>query len=133
MPVGGLVVETPGQPAQFGGEHQTHGYRGTVPPFVTLPPLDGMGESVAVVEDLAQLRFLLVGRDDLGLDGNRAPDQLRQHRARRLQRGLGIGLDQVEDHGSAMNPAFTISAMPATSSLRGNVSSVAISTSTAAG
>ena len=35
--------------------------------------------------------------------------------------------------GSAMKPAFTISAMPATISLRGNVSRVARSTSTAAG
>ena len=57
-----------------------------------------MRERVAVVEDLAQLRFLLVGGDDLGLDGDRAPDQLRQHGARRVERSLGIGLDQVEDH-----------------------------------
>ncbi len=106
MPVGGLVVETPGQPAQFGGEHQAHRHRGAVPPLVALPPLDRVGEGVAVVEDLAQLRFLLVGGDDLGLDRDRAPDQLRQHRARRVERGLRVGLDQVEDHRVGDEPGL---------------------------
>ncbi len=97
MPVGGVVVETSGQPAQFGGEHQAHRHRRAVAPLVALPPLDRVGEGVAVVEDFAQLRFLLVGGDDLGLDGDRTPDQLGQHGPRRVDRGLGIGLDHVED------------------------------------
>jgi hypothetical protein len=53
---------------------------------------------VAVVEDFAQLRFLLVGGDDLGLHGDRAADQLRQHVTRRVQRRLRIRLDPIQDY-----------------------------------
>ena len=97
MPVGGVVVEPPGQPAQFGGEHQAHRHRGPVPPSIALAPLDGVRQCVAVVEDFAQLRFLLVGGDHLGLDGHGAPDQLRQHVAFRVERRFRVGLDQIED------------------------------------
>ena len=97
MAVGGSVVESSRQSAQFGGEHQAHRYRRAVAPPVVLPPLDRVGQGVPVVEDLAQLRFLLIGRDDFGLDCDGAPNQLGQYRARRVERGLGVGLDEIED------------------------------------
>ena len=133
MPVGGGVVEPAGQPAQFGGEHQAHRDRGAVPPLVALAALDRVGQGVSVVEDFAQLRFLLVGRDHLGLDRDGAPDQFGQHRPVGSSAASGSASIRSRITGSAMNPAFTISAMPATISLRGNVSSVARSTSTASG
>ena len=97
MPVGGFVVESSCQPAQFGGEHQPHRHRRAVAPAVALAPLDGVRQRVAVIEDLAQLRFLLVGGDDFGFDGHRAPNQFRQHLPGRIERRLRVGLDEVED------------------------------------
>ena len=90
MTFGGRVVEASREPAQLGGEHQPDRHRRAVPPLVTLPTLDRVGQRVAVVEDLAQLRFLLVGRDHLGLDRDGTPDQFRQHRSHRVERGLRV-------------------------------------------
>ena len=63
-------------------------------------------QSVAVVEDFAQLGFFLVGGDHLGLDRDRAPDQLRQHVTCRVQRGLRVGLDEVQDHRVGDEPGL---------------------------
>jgi hypothetical protein len=68
VPVGGGVVQPPGEAAEFGGEDQADGDGGAVPPAVTLVLLDGVGEGVAVVEELALAGFLEVCGDDLGLD-----------------------------------------------------------------
>ncbi|CKT86022.1 Uncharacterised protein [Mycobacterium tuberculosis] len=53
---------------------------------------------MAVVEDFAQLGFLFVGGDHLGLDGDRAPDQLGQHVAGRVECGLRVSFDEIQDH-----------------------------------
>ena len=80
MAVRGPIVESSGQPAQLGGEHQSHRHGGAVTPLIPLAALDRVRQSVAVVEDFAQLRLLLVGGDHLGLDHDGAAYQLGQHR-----------------------------------------------------
>lgn len=97
VPPRGGVVEPPGQPGQLGGEDQAHRHCRAVPPPVALAALDRMPQRVPVVEDFAQLRLLLVGGDDVGLDRDGALDQLGQHLAGRVHRGPRIGLDEVED------------------------------------
>ena len=73
----GGLVKSAGEPGQFGGEHQSDGDRGTVPPAVAFAALDRVGEGVSVVENLPERRLLLVGGDHGGFDRDRAPDQLR--------------------------------------------------------
>ena len=97
MPPDRRGVEPAGDPCQFGREHQADRHGGAVPPLVTLAPLDGVRQGVPVVEDLPKRRFLLVGGDDCGLDRDRAPNQLRQHLPGRVDGGLRVGFDQVED------------------------------------
>ncbi len=67
-------------------------------PAVPLTALDGMAERVAIVEDFAQLGFLLVGRHHRGLDRDGAFDEFAQHGLGRVDRRLRVGLDEVEDH-----------------------------------
>ena len=97
MPVGGGVVEAARGPGELGGEHEPDAHRGAVAPPVVLAALDGVAERVAVVEDLPQVGLAQVRRHHLGLHPDRAPHQLRQHRARRVERRDRIGLDEVED------------------------------------
>ncbi len=97
MPVGGGVVEAPREAAQLGGEDETDGDGGAVPPPVAFAPFDGVTEGVTVVEDLAQARLLEVRGHDLRLDLDRAPDQFGQYASRRVERGLRVRLDQFED------------------------------------
>ena len=120
VPVGGRVVEPARRPRELGGEHQPDRDRGAVPPPVPLPLLDGVRESVPVVEDLAQLGLPQVGGDDLGLDGDGPADQLGERGAGRVDaRRCRSASMIVRIAGSAMNPHLTTSAMPATSSCGG--------------
>ena len=130
VPVGGGVVEAARGPGELGGEHQPDAHRGPVPPPVLLAPLDGVPERVAVVEDLPQVRLAQVGRHHLGLHLDRAPHQLGQHRSGGSSAATGSASTRSRIVGSAMKPALMISALPATSSSCGRVSSVARSTST---
>ncbi|EKX63206.1 hypothetical protein STRIP9103_01490, partial [Streptomyces ipomoeae 91-03] len=73
-------------------------HRRAVPPLVALVLLDGMGEGVPVVEDLAAAGLLEVAGDDLGLDPDGPLDQLGGVRSGGGAGGLRVGLDEVEDH-----------------------------------
>lgn len=97
MAVGGGVVEASGELAELGGEDHADRYGRPVAPLVALVLLDGVGQGVAVVEDLPQAGLLEVAGDDLGLDPHRAFDQLRGVRPRGRAGALGVGLDEVED------------------------------------
>ncbi|CAM5487078.1 hypothetical protein STANM309S_04814 [Streptomyces tanashiensis] len=57
-----------------------------------------MGEGVAVVDDLPVAGLLEVSGDDLGLDPDRADEQLGGVRTGRGAGGLRVLLDEVEDH-----------------------------------
>ena len=110
VPVGGRRSSSrPAQPAQLGGEHQPDRHRVAVPQPVALHPLDGVAERVPVVEDLAEA---------VSVRSFATTSALTRWRARPARAaGAGaaprrVGLDQVEDRGSAMKPVLITSASP---------------------
>ena len=82
--------------SEFGREETPHRDGVAVTPGVVLALLDGVGERVAVVEDLAQVRFLEVGRHDRGLDADGPLDEFDELRARHVEARSRVGLDEFE-------------------------------------
>ena len=129
----GRRVQPAGEPAERGREAHADRDRIAVPHPEVLGPLDRMAEGVPVVEYLPLPRLAQVSGDDGRLHRDRPLDELALVRAAGLGGAGRVRLDQVQNTGSAMNPALITSASPLTYSGRGSEASTEVSASTPAG
>src|SRR4051794_19818461 len=94
VPVALLAGQQAGPAAELGGEQHADGDRLAVPPAEVLHPLDGVGQGVPVVEELAHAGVVEVLPHRVGLDPHRALDELLGVAA-----AGRVGLEQFEDGG----------------------------------